>query len=592
MASISAVIAGQKAAKMKKSTSQKESEAQKQREQEELREQWPLVRKTCYHFIHNHTFEATCGLIILFNMFLVIIETDYGAKSSDPPDWVGQVTHVLLVIYTTELAVKLYVYRLDFFHDMWNILDFAIVGVDIILLIIGFITPMPSVAILRVFRLIRLARAFKAANFFRELHALIRSFTCAMKAIFWGILMIVMTLTVWSILAVQLIHPVNERVVEKHPQVYDGCERCHRAFASVFESALTFFQQLVAGDSWGMVSHPIIEEAPWTSILFLMVLVTVNLTMLNLILAVIVEAGAAAAAEDEHDRAMQVHLKVVKAEAKLIELCQTLDTDNSGALTMTEFKEGFHNNLEFRECLEIMHVTEDDMGMIFNICDEDFSGDVNYHEFVEQLRRIKNSGEQMLLHYVTDIRHGMQRILREVQQKGPGRSPDKLASGAANDASDGGSTTRGESSARNSDDRGRSSPVRPMIKEALLKKELTDEKLQAAQNIVDALKADALDRLESVLNSVAQESREQKGLLRVLVSGLAIPPPESVNDSPLLTPPIGAGTSQQHRLATLLTVQNDPANAPSDGSLLCASNRAGSGWCLPTSGPRVAAAVI
>lgn len=299
-------------------------------------------------------------------------------------------------------------------------LDFLIVGVDLLLLGLGLIIGnMPNISVLRVFRLVRLARAFKAASFFNELNCLIRSFACAMKAIFWGILMILLCLTVWGILAVQLIHPINERVMVKHPDLYEGCDRCPRAFETVFNSGLTFFQQLVAGDSWGTVSNPIVEEAPWTFLMFLMVLVTVNLTMLNLILAVIVEAGSAAAAQDEHRKAMEMHREVIKAESKLIDICQTLDADQSGSLSIEEFMDGFHQNVEFKECLEVMHVTSiDDLQMIFNICDDDDSGDVNYHEFVEQLRRIKNSGSELLLHYVTDIRHALTSLRNQLNSLG------------------------------------------------------------------------------------------------------------------------------------------------------------------------------
>ena len=35
---------------------------------------------------------------------------------------------------------------------------------------------------------------------------------------------------------------------------YDGCDRCPDAFASVFDSLLTFIQTILAGDSWGQVS--------------------------------------------------------------------------------------------------------------------------------------------------------------------------------------------------------------------------------------------------------------------------------------------------------------------------------------------------
>jgi len=136
--------------------------------------------------------------------------------------------------------------------------------------------------------------------------------------------------------------------------------------------------------------------------------------MLNLILTVILEAGASAAAEDEHENAIQLRKKVIRAEKKLIYLCESLDEDKSGALNIEEFMRGFANNREFQDALQIMNVNEADIQMIFNICDEDGSGDVNYREFVEQLRRIKDSGEKMLLYYVTDIRHmvnGLHRAL-------------------------------------------------------------------------------------------------------------------------------------------------------------------------------------
>jgi hypothetical protein len=348
-------------------------------------------------------------------MFLVVIETDAAAsEDGDTPGWVVVCTYLLLVIYTTELAVKLYVSRWDFFKEMWNVLDFLIVGTDLVFLFISLIvSEMPSISILRVFRLVRLARAFKAAKSFRELKSLLRSCACALKAIFWGMVMLTMALTVWGILAVQLIHPVNEYIAEHKPYLYEGCERCPRAYSTVFDSMLTFWKQLVAGDSWGTLCEPIIEEAKWTSLFFMMVLVTVNLTMLNCILAVVVEAGASAAAADDHDKAMEREKTVFHAEERLIDLCHGLDCDSSGSLSIDEFFKGFQTNEDFKQCLELMHVTEADMSMIFNICDEDDSGDVDYREFVEQLRRIKHSSEQIILHYVTDIRHKVMKIRSE-----------------------------------------------------------------------------------------------------------------------------------------------------------------------------------
>lgn len=383
-------------------------------EKDERRKQWPYIRKALYELIHTKRFEMTCGAIILVNMGVVVIETDAGVDDGQTPAWAAGMTLGLLFFYTAELLVKLYVFRLDFFFDMWNVIDFMVVGVDLILLCISAFVPMPSVSILRVFRLVKLARAFKAAKSFPELRSLLRSCACAFKAIFWGMLLLLLSLTVWGILAVQLIHPINKAVADNKPWLYEGCERCPRAYATVFGSMLTFWKQLVAGDSWGTLCEPIIEEAYWTSLFFMLVLVTVNLTMLNCILAVVVEAGANAAAADEHDKAMERERTVVEAEGKLIDLCHGLDCDASGSLTIEEFYQGFQSNKEFKQCLDVMHVSHSDMEMIFNICDEDDSGDVDYREFVDQLRRIKHSSEQMILNYVTDIRHIVNKIKPEI----------------------------------------------------------------------------------------------------------------------------------------------------------------------------------
>jgi len=388
----------------------------KDRQKEQHRQQWSEPRKRLYELVRHQGFEAGCGVIILFNMILVVFETDAGVDDGEPAAWVSAMTNILLCIYTVELLLKFYVYRLAFFKDMWNVLDFLIVGVDIIFILMSLVVDkLPSFSVLRVFRLVRLARVFKAAKSLHELHSLLRACACALKAIFWGMVMMGLTLTVWGILSVQLIHPVNTRVRKNKPWLYADCDRCPRAFSTVFDSVLTIWKQIVAGDSWGTLCEPIVEEESWTFLFFVLVLVTVALTMLNCILAVVVEAGAAAAAADEHEKAIEQEKVIVKAEEKLVGLCQQLDSDNSGSLSIKEFLDGFKNNDEFKQCLGVMHVTEDDMFMIFNICDEDDSGDVDYKEFVDQLRRIKHSGEQMLLHYVTDIRHVCNKIGTHLQ---------------------------------------------------------------------------------------------------------------------------------------------------------------------------------
>lgn len=410
------MVFGVAAEKKRAETLQRLLEISKQKVRRDLqrdleRRSWNSTRKCLDQVLKGQVFECCCMMAILCNVVLVVIESDKLSEDKDVPLWIDVATNAFLIFYFTEMTLKLYTFRYYYFEDPWNILDSVVVGLDVLFVVLGAaFRDLPSISILRTARLLRLGKAVRVANSFHELHCLIRSFFCAFKAIFWGMIMVIMTLILWSILAVKLIHPVNERVAQKKPWLYEDCYRCNKAFLTVFDSLLTFWKQLVAGDSWGELSEPIVEEAPWTFVFFFLVLVTVNLMLLNLILSVIVEAGTAAEAADERDRCIQVEAEVIKAEEKLVDLCRALDAGETGSLTLNDFIDGYEKNDEFRRCLQVMHVTASDVHIIFNICDDDYSGEVDYQEFVNQIRRMKHSGEQMLLYYILEIRQLMRQM--------------------------------------------------------------------------------------------------------------------------------------------------------------------------------------
>merc|ERR1719247_4115310 len=139
-----------------------------------------------------------------------------------------------------------------------------------------------DVSALRILRLSRLARATKVLRVFPELQLMIAGLAGAVQAIFWGTVLIFFALLMWGILAVQFIHETNVKVGEETDD-YAGCSRCAHAYESVFQAALTFCTQIVAGDSWGRETVPIIEYDWRTAFFFACVFLTIGLAILNLI---------------------------------------------------------------------------------------------------------------------------------------------------------------------------------------------------------------------------------------------------------------------------------------------------------------------
>jgi len=304
---------------------------------------------------------------------------------------VNILNYAFLVVYTIEALGRLYAYRTWYFFVSWNILDMCVVVSGIIdLALSSQLNGFGNLQTLRVFRILRLLRTVRLLTFFPELYEMLRGFGSAMKAMLWGITIIIIMLGLWSLLAVEIVHPRNHGIEHKR-------EYCVLAFSSVQRATLFFFQTLVAGDSWGECTIPIIMESWEVIIVFAGALVSVQLGFTNLILAVIVEAAARA-----RERDLEHRLKEKKRyERKCLEewhtVIESLDNDQSGTISMEELKLGFQTQPALSKILELLDIDKQDLESFFRLMDNDNSGDVSYTEFYNCLRKAHSQDMRMYL---------------------------------------------------------------------------------------------------------------------------------------------------------------------------------------------------
>jgi len=353
-----------------------------------------------FKILMSHTFERVMGAVIAVNFVVVIVETDNNAKDVVSDDWVWYTSWGLLTTFVIELVAKLFVLRSQFWHEKWNVFDFFVIAIDTtfsLLEVMGL--SFLNVSMLRILRLSRLARATKVFRMFPELKLMLAGLAGAVNAIIWGTVLLFVALLVWSVLAVQFIHPLNKTVHEES-SVYDGCPRCPRAYESTFQACLTFTTQIVAGDSWGRETQPIIEGYPATAVFFMSVYVSVGLAIMNLILGVVVNVATEARdrlLKEEADEKLMMANQSLNA---LLVMCQEMDDDGNDELTFDEIKEGYDSNEAFRDTLSDMDIARDDLQIVWNILDSDKSGTVTSKEFVNQIYKMKNSDSQFMLAYI------------------------------------------------------------------------------------------------------------------------------------------------------------------------------------------------
>eukprot|EP00931_Biecheleriopsis_adriatica_P101671 TRINITY_DN76762_c0_g1_i1.p1 TRINITY_DN76762_c0_g1~~TRINITY_DN76762_c0_g1_i1.p1 ORF type:complete len:635 (+),score=74.16 TRINITY_DN76762_c0_g1_i1:61-1965(+) len=353
-------------------------------------ETWSRSRMLLAKCVMSQTFESSMGVVILINLIIMVFESNADAQcyptyqesvgdcpwSAENTLWRSIVNVALLAIYTAEITMRLYVEQTSFIWNRWN-------QIDGLLVVLGWTSTLASdminLSFLRFMRIARLLRAMRLLLAIPEFYMLLTGIASSVRAILFGSVCLVSALILWAIIVVQVIHPVNASIS------YEGCERCSRGFASVQAAALTLFQSVVAGDSWGLISVRVIEKEPWTAFILVAIVVTISLGIMNLILAVIVERAAEAREKDVETKRKN-KLKTQRIEMmKLATYCERMDEDSSGTLSLEELLEGRRNSVDIDKLFTDMDLHAEDLATMFSVLDEDRSGDVSYLEFIKSL---------------------------------------------------------------------------------------------------------------------------------------------------------------------------------------------------------------
>eukprot|EP00931_Biecheleriopsis_adriatica_P091562 TRINITY_DN65446_c0_g1_i1.p1 TRINITY_DN65446_c0_g1~~TRINITY_DN65446_c0_g1_i1.p1 ORF type:complete len:557 (+),score=114.41 TRINITY_DN65446_c0_g1_i1:80-1750(+) len=369
----------------------------------------PSLRCVAHFFrVRSNRFEAVLSCIIMINLVLIIVEVDETAATGISPPWAQYVNLCLLLIYATELVVKITVYRKQFFQDAANILDVLIVVADIGLTLIEIVfqTSNVSVTVVRTLRLARLFRIFRVLRGFRELNKLIKGFIAAMKSTAWGMLMVAVVTLIWSVLAVQLLHPMNVIIWTDD----ESCDTCIDAYSSVWKACLTIFQQVVCVDDWGTLTRPLIEYAPLTGTMFFLgAFVSINLVILNLILAVIVDSAQesreeAQEQEEKEKETLFVEESVLHAKSRLLELCLAMSADGTSFSSNELLLQMAQDSSELSETLHALNASDQIVGFTLQSLD-DGEGLVSCDEFVSELFELASRQTTQILNTVTEIKN-------------------------------------------------------------------------------------------------------------------------------------------------------------------------------------------
>ena len=252
-----------------------------------------IVKNKIKIIIESNITTTVITILILLNAVILGLETDdyFASKFGGILTWADK---FILILFSFELFLKFYVYRIKFFHSGWNIFDLSIV-------IIAWLPTSGALTVLRALRILRVLRLISVVPQLRRVVSAIGYSIPGMVSVV-GVLGLIFYVA--SVLATKLfgIHP--------DPFMQEW-------FGSIGASAYTLFQ-IMTLESWSMgVVRPTMELFPWAWAFFIPFIIITSFAVLNFFIGIIVDSMQIAQKDDQANNEIE-NSHITMKEYKLL----------------------------------------------------------------------------------------------------------------------------------------------------------------------------------------------------------------------------------------------------------------------------------
>jgi voltage-gated sodium channel len=219
------------------------------------------LRGRAARFVLAPLFQRVIVALIVLNAVTLGLETSRAVMA----DWGGlllAIDRALLLIFTAEIAIRIFAFRGRFFRDPWGLFDLVVVG----------IAWAPDSGPLSVLRALRVLRVLRLVSIVPSLRNVVEAMLAALPGMGSIVLLMVLIFYVFAVMAVKLFGgPMEEQ------------------FGDLGAALFTLFQ-LMAMDDFGNIVRQAMEHSPYAWLFFIPFSVVATFVVLNLFIGVIVES--------------------------------------------------------------------------------------------------------------------------------------------------------------------------------------------------------------------------------------------------------------------------------------------------------------
>lgn len=211
-------------------------------------------------FFESLFFQRLIVSIIVLNSILIGAETSPYVMNSIG-SYIDVLDLVILILFSLEIILKIFVYKTDFFKSSWNLFDFLIVAISLF----------PAAGSFSVFRALRIVRTLRLLKSIPKLRLIIESLLKSIPSIGWITVLLSIVYYTFAVIGVNLFG-------EAYPKY----------FGDLGSSFFTLFQ-IMTLESWSSaIARPIMDGVPFAGIYFISFILIATYTTLNIFIAIVV----------------------------------------------------------------------------------------------------------------------------------------------------------------------------------------------------------------------------------------------------------------------------------------------------------------
>lgn len=381
-------------------------------------EQVQVWRCIVFEWLANVMFNRFIGAVIVTNAVTVGLDQHFhimGLPLNHPAvRTLAVLEHIFLTIYTIEVLMRFFCLGVHCLADHWVKFDVLLViaGLVNFVLLEVVVSDSPTdrdtgpLMVLRLGRLLRLARTAKLLVKFQVLWMLVCGLVRSGSTMFYTLVMLGIMLYISSCIGFEMITS-NDLAREDA----EFAELVDTWFPDLPGTMLTMLQ-FVSMDSIGAIYRPLIEKQPSLVIYFVGIILLVPVVLMNLVTAVIVNGAIEQAESDKEAMAVHEELKKKKMLRELRRIFMQLDEDGSGMICTHEWSQISNQD---KQVLAGM-INAKNPESIFQALDVDGSGELDIDEFCDGIWQVAISGIPLEIKRMEIMMHHIHRILLDTRE--------------------------------------------------------------------------------------------------------------------------------------------------------------------------------